>query len=237
MGQLTAQGIKKIGDGRHSDGEGLFFFVRGNSRSWVYRFQLNKRRRDMYLGKYPAMSLAEARLERSAAHALKERDIDPIVARKEPVGDTLRDWLGRWLRANRHDLASPKNWLSPLRTHVLPKLGKTDIKQITSKEIVAVIHPTWRTKTSAAQKALDRLGIVMRYADAELNDVDISTTRRADQPRVTEPHGEEYSVHALAGGSSLLRHPDGDARRLDPAAPDPDGIPLGANPLCAAGAI
>jgi hypothetical protein len=82
-----AQGIKRLDDGRHADGDGLFFFVRGNSQIWVYRFQLNGKRQDIQLSKYPTMLLKGARNDQLAAAQLRDR----VLAQSRPK----RRWLER----------------------------------------------------------------------------------------------------------------------------------------------
>ncbi|MDF1804653.1 Arm DNA-binding domain-containing protein [Thalassovita sp.] len=47
------------------DGAGLYLKVDGGSKSWVYRYQLRKKRTKVGLGPYPAISLATARVDLS----------------------------------------------------------------------------------------------------------------------------------------------------------------------------
>ena len=82
MTKLIVKQLQGLCDGRHMDGGGMFLHVRGESRVWVYRYQLNKRRRDMRLGKYPTMTLKDARNARSDAERLRDQGIDPVEARK-----------------------------------------------------------------------------------------------------------------------------------------------------------
>jgi hypothetical protein len=72
-GKLSAVEIAKAkGPKVLHDGGGLYLRVAPNrrdangkekpgSKAWVFRFQLNGKRRDMGLGSYPDISLAEAR--------------------------------------------------------------------------------------------------------------------------------------------------------------------------------
>jgi len=56
------RGHEGEGAGILHDGGGLYLRVAAaGSRSWVFRFQLAGKRRDMGLGSYPEISLAEAR--------------------------------------------------------------------------------------------------------------------------------------------------------------------------------
>lgn len=179
MAKLKTSQLKNAADGRHFDGDGLYFFVRGNSRVWLYRFQLDGKRKDLRLGKYPDMGLKEARDARFEAARLKDRGYIKCVGSKR--SHTLRSWVGRWMKSNRHDLKNggrAGRWLSPVKVHVLPMLGGKDIRAIAFEDIKEVFDPIWRTKTSAAAKGMDRLGMVMRYAEAELPEVDVRLVPR-----------------------------------------------------------
>ena len=57
-------------EGVHGDGNGLYLQVAANgTKSWIYRYQLDGRRRSMGLGGYPSISLATARFEDSMCAA------------------------------------------------------------------------------------------------------------------------------------------------------------------------
>ena len=73
-GKLSAVEVAKAkGPAVLHDGGGLYLRVSPGSKSWVFRFQLDGRRRDMGLGPYPDISLAEAR-GRAAEHRKQRHD-------------------------------------------------------------------------------------------------------------------------------------------------------------------
>ena len=78
--QLTEAKIRTLAKvGLHHDGSGLCLQVRpGGARSWIYRYRLNNRTRDMGLGALADVSLVKARSKASAARALVNDGIDPI---------------------------------------------------------------------------------------------------------------------------------------------------------------
>jgi hypothetical protein len=51
------------------------------AKSWIYRFELHGRERQMGLGSVNALSLAEARIKATECRKLKLEGIDPIEAR------------------------------------------------------------------------------------------------------------------------------------------------------------
>src|SRR4030095_15210639 len=84
INQLDALKVKRtLAPGYYADGAGLYLQV-GNSgwKSWIYRFTLNGRTRDMGLGSFTTFRLAEARQGALEARKLHAAGIDPIEARK-----------------------------------------------------------------------------------------------------------------------------------------------------------
>ena len=64
MARLTDRTVRTAAPGRHGDDavRGLMLVVwRSGARSWILRYQLHGRRRDMGLGPYPEITLARAR--------------------------------------------------------------------------------------------------------------------------------------------------------------------------------
>ena len=60
--QLTEAKIRALTKaGLHHDGSGLYLQIRpGGARSWIYRYRLNSRTRDMGLGALADVSLVKA---------------------------------------------------------------------------------------------------------------------------------------------------------------------------------
>lgn len=81
---LSARRVQTLADpGYHADGGGLYLQVtKTGAKTWVYRFSLRECRRDMGLGGFPTLSLAEAREKAAAARKRALAGQDPIEARK-----------------------------------------------------------------------------------------------------------------------------------------------------------
>ena len=63
--------IKAGKAGSHSDGGGLILRLNGKgAANWLHRYQMNGKRRDMGLGSYPTVSLADARAKVAEARKL-----------------------------------------------------------------------------------------------------------------------------------------------------------------------
>jgi len=96
-------------------------------------------------------------------HLLKDVALDAFESRKaELKGDGT---AGRWF--------------SPLELHVLPKLGKVPVTEITQNDIKDALEPIWHNKAATAKKAADRLKIVLDHAAAMGLDVDLQAVAKA----------------------------------------------------------
>src|SRR5215469_1093924 len=82
-GKLTAvKAAKARGPAILHDGGGLYLRVSATgAKAWVFRFQIDGKRRDMGLGPYPDVSLAEARGKATEHRKLRHDGIDPLDAK------------------------------------------------------------------------------------------------------------------------------------------------------------
>ena len=181
--RLTAKGIAAAKPGKHLDGDGLLFVKREDGGAqWVLRYTLYSRRHDMGLGAYPEVSLAEARRKADEARAKARNNIDPIKdrerERREMVQNLhiLNDIAADAFESRKHELrddGAAGRWFSPLRIHVLPKLGKMPVAEITQIEIRDTFAKLWHEKPDTARKAMTRLNICMKHAAALGLNVDL----------------------------------------------------------------
>ena len=63
--------------------------------------------------------------------------------------------------------------------HVLPKLGRVPVGEITQRDIRDALDPIWHSKAATARKAADRLKIVLDHAAALGLDVDLQAVVKA----------------------------------------------------------
>jgi integrase len=155
---------------------------------WVLRVSVHGRRREMGLGGFPALTLAEARktAERWRAVAatgldpIKEREAEQRAARRENI--SLQALTDDAFEARKTELkgdGKAGRWLSPLTLHVLPRLGRVPVTDIDQRDIRDTLAPIWHIKADTARKAMNRLGIVLKHAAALGLDVDLQATDKA----------------------------------------------------------
>lgn len=142
----------------------------------------------MGLGRYPDVSLNEARDEaekwravvRQGRDAIKERERRQRISERN--AHILRDIALDAFESRKAELKDDGRagrWFSPLELHVLPKLGRMPVSEIDQRDIRDALQPIWHTKAATAKKALNRLGICLRHAAALGLDVDIQATDKA----------------------------------------------------------
>src|SRR5712691_4033528 len=84
LNRLSAVRVRgNMRKGMHHDGGGLYLQVTGNgAKSWVFRYMINGRPREMGLGPAHAIALAEARQRAAGCRRMRVDGIDPIEARR-----------------------------------------------------------------------------------------------------------------------------------------------------------
>lgn len=201
--RLTVTAVK-AGAGRMQDGGGLFIDREGAGGKWTYRYSLAGVRRDMGLGAWPEVSLAEARKDRDRWAGVLRAGQDPISERNRvraqsaleaaTAAPMLADVVAEVFAAKKDSLRGEGErgrWLSPLASHILPKLGKRPISAIHQTDVRDVLRPIWKTKPDVARKAARRLRIVFRSAKIAGMAVDPFTVDAAvellgQQPRIAQ---------------------------------------------------
>lgn len=162
---------KKIGN--HLDGDGLYLQVREGSRgitkSWLFRYQLNNRTREMGFGAFKDVSLLEARQRLSEARKLLLDGTDPLYERnlkKTLDVPTFGDCCSAYIEAHRSDWKNPKSELQWRNTLTNDAKSLTDIKVnvITTPLVLKVLQPIWKEKNDTAKKLRGRIERVLDYA-------------------------------------------------------------------------
>lgn len=175
--------------GKHADGGGLWLYKRKDGGAqWVLRYTRFRRRHEMGLGRFPDVSLKEARQEAERWRAVVRQGKDAIKERERQRRDAernmhvLRDIAIDAFESRKAELkgdGKSGRWFSPLELHVLPKLGSMPVSEIDQRDIRGTLAPIWHTKADTARKAMNRLSICLRHAAALGLDVDLQATDKA----------------------------------------------------------
>src|SRR5215469_1369555 len=135
-GKLNARKVATVKPGKYGDGGGLWLYVGPNSRSWVYRYMIVGKAREMGLGSFGNLTLEEAR----------------ELARQHRRG----------VQSAKHR----QQWENTLATHVHPIIGNLPIKTINRDMVVRVLQPIWHDKPETSRRIRMRIETIVDYAIA-----------------------------------------------------------------------
>ena len=171
MARLSAAKVKAIKKpGMHGDGNGLYLRVTGSgSRSWMQRIVMHGRRRDLGLGGYPAIGLAEARALALANKALVTAGRDPLAERHRANVPTFREAAKKVYEANLPRWRNGKhtvNWWGSLELHAFPVIGDVKVDRIRRSDVLAVLEPIWTVRPETARRVRQRIRTVLRWCEA-----------------------------------------------------------------------
>jgi len=139
------------------------------ARSWVLRYQIKGRRRDMGLGPWPEINLAMARERAMEARRAIAIGQDPLNAKAQSKRMVFRDAAEALIAAKRNGWRNTKHaaqWASTLERYVYAELGKLEARDITTENVLAVLSPIWAEKPETASRVRQRVEAVLDYATA-----------------------------------------------------------------------
>lgn len=179
-GKLSAVEVTKAkGPAVLHDGGGLYLRVSGTgAKAWVFRFQIDGKRRDMGLGPFPEIGLAEARAKALEHRKQRNDGIDPLHAREAArQARRLADSKGRTFRQVAEEFLHHKEmgwrnathrqqWRSTLATYAYPILGELPVSAIDTGLVMHVLTPIWTSKTETASRLRGRIETVLDAAKA-----------------------------------------------------------------------
>ena len=164
------QAKAKDKDYKLMDGQGLFLLVKSNgTKIWRFRYrkQLTGKQSDLSLGRYPEVTLAQARAIREEYRALLENGTDPQEHRKqeEIKSTTFKAICDQWVTeiySTKATSETVERNYKRLERHVFPKIGELSITEIKPKLLVSLY------KEIGASNTLDKIHRliigVMNYA-------------------------------------------------------------------------
>ena len=177
--KLTARKLATLSEPKyHSDGGSLYLAVDGGGatmrRRWLYLFHLNGKRREMGLGSFPAVPLADARRMRDEAERLVREGVDPIVQRDaarlarsgRPTFAAIADALMAAKEAGWRNAKHRAQWRMTLETYASP-LRSRPVDEIDTAAVLAVLTPLWREKPETASRVRGRIEAVLDAAKAQ----------------------------------------------------------------------
>ena len=175
--RLTARTVtSKTASGLYGDGNGLYLQVTpAKTKSWVYRFMMNGRAREMGLGSVADVALAEARQRATEARKLVRSGVDPIEHRKATratarvSGLTFKTAAERFIESHKAGWRNEKHaaqWRATLATYVDPVFGDLPVASVDTGMILRALEPIWSDKPETASRVRGRIESILDWAKA-----------------------------------------------------------------------
>ena len=173
---LTALKVKSLKKpGKHADRDSLYLNItKGGNKSWIYRYQLDGRRREMGLGSIKNVSLIEARELAADARKLHKRGVDPKTQRDSDEARsqnlTFKECAEAYIESHRIGWKNPKHvsqWSNTLTQYAYPSIGNAAIDKVDTSQVMAILRPIWNTKNETASRVRGRIENILSWATVQ----------------------------------------------------------------------
>lgn len=187
--KLTALAVSKMTKpGYYGDGAGLWLQVSATgSKSWIFRFTLAGKQREMGLGPVHTVTLADARAKAKECRLILLDGKDPLDLRQaSKLAEALErakmmtfdQCAAAYIAAHRSGWKNSKHasqWENTLATYASPVIGNMPVALVDTALVVKVLSPIWQAKTETATRLRGRIESVLDWAT-------VSKYRQGDNP-------------------------------------------------------
>lgn len=146
----------ELPNGKYTDAAspGLCFRVRGKYRNWIFRRYCSGKAREVALGSYPKVSIAEARKSAAQLSGMNDEEFLASIERKKSTGEsptrlTFRQaaekfaaWnieVGNWQELDK----AHKVFNGRMRMYVFPVIGDCFLDEVTPALVASIAQPIW----------------------------------------------------------------------------------------------
>jgi integrase len=167
--------------GMYSDGGGLYLQVTHGSddtprKSWLFRYAVAGRERQMGLGPLADVPLAEARDRASAAREMRRVGKDPITEREAsraqaslvaPKMISFDECATAYIAAHRagwRNIKHASQWTNTIATYSSPVFGRVPVQLIDVGLVMKAIEPLWAAKPETASRVRGRIERILDWA-------------------------------------------------------------------------
>ncbi|WP_338664312.1 integrase arm-type DNA-binding domain-containing protein [Pararoseomonas sp. SCSIO 73927] len=175
-GKLTALKAKALTvPGRYGDGDGLWLQVRdADRRSWLFRYTRHGRAREMGLGPFPDVGLADAREGAALCRQQLRQGQDPLEVRRAAQEAeaskprlTFKEVAQRYHTAHQagwRNLKHRHQWTTQMEAYVYPVFGDMPVDRVGTGDVLRALEPIWQEKSQTAVVQRGRIEAVLDYA-------------------------------------------------------------------------
>lgn len=176
--KLTALQVERAKKaGCYADGGGLYLQVtKSGAKSWLFRFMLKGKAREMGLGPLHTISLAEARIKAADCRKQLHAGLDPIEARKAARAaasmeaartSTFAECADTYVAAHRSGWKNAKHadqWKNTLVAYAYPVFGSLPVASIDTPLVMKCLEQIWATKAETASRLRGRIENILDWA-------------------------------------------------------------------------
>jgi hypothetical protein len=175
--ELSATEVRRLSttSGFHNVGgvPGLHLQVAGSACSWILRAKIGDKRRDIGLGGFPAVTLAQARDKARQMRELISQGIDPVAERIAARAEleaaqakmlTFEEAARRFLVTKTREFRNAKHaaqWGNSLAHYAYPVIGRLPVESVELAHMVQILQPIWTDKTETASRLRGRIEAVL----------------------------------------------------------------------------
>jgi integrase len=180
VGRLNAKQCEHVGPGLHPDGDGLYLQVKGNGRSWIFRYYpAGKTSRDIGGGPFPLVGLAEARAWRDGMKKLRAQGIDPrehrlaeaktreAEAARKVMFNAYADTYIATHKAAWRNAVHRQQWQSTIDAYVKPVFEGVAIADVDTVLVMKVLTLIWPAKPETASRVRGRIEVILDAAKTQ----------------------------------------------------------------------
>jgi integrase len=175
---LSPLKVKNAKPGMYADGGSLYLQVTTSkdglrfNRSWIFRYRVAGRLRDMGLGSVDTLSLSEAR-ERAREQRKQRLDgIDPIEQRRALVAPAVNlmtfDQAAAEVIKSKEDTwtsaVHANQWRETVKVYCSPFVGSKPVRDIGTADVTKIIDAIWKEKPETANRVRGRIEAVLDWA-------------------------------------------------------------------------
>ena len=169
LSAVFVRSVKEPGKYHDKSGTGLLLRVdKSGAKFWIQRITIHGKRRELGLGSFPLVTLAEARDKAFENKRNVYNGGDPLADKQAKKGTiTFSDAVDKYLAAKEKEFRNDKHkkqWRSTLESYAVPVLGKMDVKSIRLPDVLRVLEPIWEEKTETASRLRGRIESVLSWA-------------------------------------------------------------------------
>jgi integrase len=154
---------------------GLHLWVKSaNAKYWLVRASYRGKRFELSLGRFPLISVHEARQKTAEVWGMLAKGTNPLAERRtakqalpEEPKVTFAEFATTYIESQRPSWRNAKHagqWVNTIDTFANPTIGNKQLLDISLEDIMKILTPIWQTKTETATRLRGRLEKILSAA-------------------------------------------------------------------------